>query len=278
MIKLNFEDCPYKCNNGKIFDYRLKKEIICPHCGDKRETLAKEGLVEDDLGQLQSLPRVLGIDNKYLQTRLVYDTVIPEGERVFLEDESVENQKEVIEDIYLGLSIGQLPSRSYCIGLGNKGRVDRLAYPLLAKAYISGVSVARFISCSEYNRLYINMSDEVEDFLDKDLVLVLIPDGASKADILSAKGLMQSRALKGKCTIFITTWVIEACSILLGFKEDESCFLATEVFVRYKSSKGKKSSYINRLTGVENGVYFEDNENRPSAGGNVTTINSLLDS
>ena len=260
MLKMSYDDCPNKCNNGEIFDYELKKFVKCPHCAEKRRQLAKEGMAEVDGGSLVTLPTILGINNKYLNTEFEYDALIPEGERIFLEDESIKRQKEVLEEIYLGLAVAELPDKSYCIGLGNKGRIERLAYPLLAKAYLSGLTVAKFISCGEYNRMCVNMAQEVEDYYNKDFVLMLIPDGASKADIASAKGLMQSRALKGKPTIFITTWVIEACSILLGYYGEETYFLANGLFVSYKVRKtGKKpSKYINQLTGVENEVYHEE--------------------
>lgn len=275
MVKIQFDDCPYKCTDGKLLDYHTAKFVDCPHCAGKREELAKEGLAEDESGELDSLPRLLGIDSRYLSSRFVYDSVIPEGERVFIEDESIKRQSDVLTEIYLGLGVGELPDRSYCIGLGNKGRIDKLAYPLLVKAYLSGLSVAKFISCIEYNRLYVAMSDEVESYLEKDLVMMLIPDGASKADILSAKGLMQSRALKGKPTIFVTTWIIEACSILLGYYSDETHFLASGVFVEYKVGKKKRSNYINQLTGVENELFVEE-EDEPKAGTNMINLADLL--
>lgn len=275
MVKTKFDDCPYKCTDGKLLDYQTAKFVDCPHCSEKRDELAKEGLAEDESGELDSLPRLLGIDSKYLSSRFVYDSVIPEGERVFIEDESIKRQSDVLTEIYLGLGVGELPDRSYCIGLGNKGRIDKLAYPLLVKAYLSGLSVAKFISCIEYNRLYVAMNDEVESYLEKDLVMMLIPDGASKADILSAKGLMQSRALKGKPTIFVTTWIIEACSILLGYYGDETHFLASGVFVEYKVGKKKRSNYINQLTGVENELFVEEDD-EPKAGTNMINLADLL--
>lgn len=275
MVKTKFDDCPYKCTDGKLLDYQTAKFVDCPHCSEKRDELAKEGLAEDESGELDSLPRLLGIDSKYLSSRFVYDSVIPEGERVFIEDESIKRQSDVLTEIYLGLGVGELPDRSYCIGLGNKGRIDKLAYPLLVKAYLSGLSVAKFISCIEYNRMYIAMNDDVESYLEKDLVMMLIPDGSSKADILSAKGLMQSRALKGKPTIFVTTWIIEACSILLGYYGDETHFLASGVFVEYKVGKKKRSNYINQLTGVENELFVEE-EDEPKAGTNMVNLADLL--
>ena len=275
MVRMQYEDCPYNCTNGQIMDFELRKLVPCPHCSEKRSELAKQGLAENEQGDIEPLHRLLGVNNRYLEAKFVYDGVVPESERLFLEDESVKRQKELLEEVYLGLTVGELPDRSYCFGLGNKGRIDRLAYPLLAKAYLSGLSVAKFISCSEYNRLYVAMSDEIEQYLDKDLVVMLIQDGASKADILSAKGLMQSRALKGKGTIFITTWSIEACSTLLGYFGEETYFLANGCFVEYKVSKKKKhSTYINQLTGVENEVHIDDESNTKRS--NMVSMQDLL--
>lgn len=277
MVKLKYDDCPFNCSNGKILDYDIHKLVSCPHCSSRREELAKDGLAENDAGDIEPLHRLLGVNNKYLEAKFVYDAVVPESERLFLEDESITRQKDLLEELYLGLSVGEKPDKSYCFGLGNKGRVDRLAYPLLAKAYLGGLSVARFISCAEYNRLYIAMSSEIEAFMEKDIVLMLIPDGSSKADILSAKGLMQNRALNGKGTIFITTWSIEACSILLGYFGEETYFLASGSFVEYKVGKKKKhSTYINQLTGVENEVYMDDEEVKSPHNNNMISMADLL--
>ena len=140
-----------------------------------------------------------------------------------------------------------------CFGISIKGNIDKFAYPMLAKAYLGGLSIGKFISCTEYNRLVYNMNDTVDEFYNCDFLMMLINDGSNLAEISSAKGLMQTRALKGKPTIFITTWTIEACSGLLGFSEDScSYFMAKPVFIKYKSSKGKSSHYINNLLGVEN--------------------------
>ena len=273
-MKLGFDDCPYHCNNGKLMDYNLMKLVPCPHCTEKRKELAKEGVVETDEGELKSLHDILGIKNKYLNAKFVYEAVIPDGERVFIEEDSLNRQKEVLEGIYSGLILGELPDRSYCIGLGIKGRIDRLAYPFLTKAYLAGLSVAKFISCSEYNRLCVNMSSEVEQYYEKDFVMMLIPDGASKVDIASAKGLMQVRALNGKPTVFVTSWVIEACSMLLGYYDDDTYFLASGVFCEYKHNKhSNKSPYIRQLTGVENSVYHEE---QPKNNSNMVSMADLL--
>ncbi len=250
-----FEDCPYNCNNGTILDRKLKKLVPCPYCSEKKKELANQGMAETVEGNIELLPTVLGVQNEYMKAVFSYDSTVPDGERLYIEKESIERQKKEAEELYLGYTVGQCPDRSYCFGLGNKGRVDRFVYPLLAKAYLAGLTVSKFISCTDYNRMLVNMSYELDEMYSNDVVIMLICDGSSKADIAAAKGLMQSRALKGKATIFVTTWSVEACSILLGFWNDPSLFMATAVFLEYKSSgKNKHSHYINQLTGVENKV------------------------
>ena len=252
IAKNHFEDCPYHCNDkGMLLDTIAGKMIPCPHCSTRKKELLREGYIESDEDVQVSVTEALGIKSEFLSTKFIYESVIPDGERVFFEEKSMEWQKEMAEELYLGLTVGTLPEESMCFGLAVKGRVDRFAFPMLAKAYMSGLVVSRLISCSEWYRMRLNLSDEVEEFLNSDFLIMLLDEGFTLAEIASAKGLMQSRALKGKPTIFVTTWTIEACSELLGFKEESSCFIAKPIFVKYKSGK-KHSRYINNLFGQEN--------------------------
>ncbi len=252
VAKNHFEDCPYGCNDkGMLLDTIAGKMIPCPHCSERKKALLKEGYIESDEDVKVSVPEAFGIKSEFLSTRFVYESVIPDGEKVFFEEDSMKWQKEVSEELYLGLTVGRLPEESLCFGLAVKGRVDVFAFPMLAKAYMSGLTVSRLVSCSEWYRMRLNLSDEVEGFLNSDFLIMLLDEGFTLAEIASAKGLMQSRALSGKPTIFVTTWTIEACSELLGFKEESSCFIAKPVFLKYRSGK-KHSRYINNLFGQEN--------------------------
>lgn len=262
LAKNHYDDCPYHCNDsGKILDTTLGQLIDCPFCSKRKKELLAKGYVESEDNNIVPLSTVLGIENPYLSTKFSYDSVVPDGELLFIEDESVEWQRSESQELYYALSIGQLPEISYCFGISVKGRIDRFAYPMLAKGYLNNLSVAPFISCTEYCRKVVNISEDLDLFLESDLVLMLINDGASLADISSAKGLMQARALKNRPTIFVSTWTIEACSGLLGYKDDTSLFLAKPVFLKYKSGKNSKhSGYINKLLGVENDMYTEESE------------------
>lgn len=256
---MGFDECPYHCSNGTLFDRKLKKRIPCPYCSEKKRDMVNNGEGLSEEGQLMQLSEILGVRNEYMKPVFDYSLIIPDGERLFMDKDSLEWQSEVANELYLSVSVGQIPEQSYCFGLGNKGRIDRFTYPILVKAYLGGLSVSKFISCTDYNRMLVNMSNELDSFYNSDFVMMLICDGSSKADIAAAKGLMQSRALRGKPTVFVTTWSIEACSILLGYRDDPSYFLAMGVFVEYLvSGKNKHSKYINQLTGVENAPALED--------------------
>lgn len=254
-IKRRFDECPYHCNdNGNILDTNQGKLIPCPYCSTKKQDMIKEGLVEVE-GEDFSLPlaKILGIENEFLNDRFVYSSIIPEAELLFIDEESVKKQSEIAENLYLNLAIGNVPSESLCFGISIKGSAEKFAYPMLAKAYTSGLSVCRFISCTEFNRISLDSNSDILDFYNADFVMMLINEGCLQADLASAKGLMQARALKGKPTVFVTTWTIESCSLFLGYWNNDSKSLATPVFVEYKSAKKKgHSHYINKIMGVDN--------------------------
>lgn len=276
LVKSHYEDCPYNCNSrGMLLDSSLGKLVPCPHCSKIKSEMLSQGYAEEEICEGKvPLNTLLNINSDYLSSKFVYESVVPDGERLFLEEESISWQKDMAEELYLGLSIGQLPETSQCYGISVKGALDVFTYPLLAKGYSANLSVAPCISCMEYCRKAYNLEEDLDLYLDSDLVIMIINDGASLADISSAKGLMQARGLRGRPTIFVTTWTIEACSGLLGFKDESSLFLAKPIFVQYKSGKNSKhSGYINNLLGVKNDIY---NENPTSSEEHGVSLSDLI--
>ena len=259
-LKNHFDDCPFGCNDsGKILDTATGDMVDCPYCSKlKKDLLVKGVVIEDESNNEVLLADILGIKSKYLSRKYVYESVIPEGERIFIEEDSLDYFKDESEKLYNLLSLGEMPSNSYCFGISIKGNVDKIAYPMLSVAYMNGLSVCKFITCSELLRLQLRGDDILDEFFKADVLIMMIGEGSTKGEISCAKGMMQSRALKGKSTIFLTTWTIEACSLLLGYSSGEdNLFLAKPVFVKYRNSK-KSSKYINQLTGVDNEQYNED--------------------
>ena len=259
-VKNHFEDCPFSCNaKGKILDTMTGNMVDCPHCSKlKKELLSKGMAIEEDTEDRLPLAEILGIKTKFLSKNYVFESVIPDDEKLFLEDESLEYLKDETEALYRSLSIGDVPENSYCFGISIKGRADKIAYPFLAISYLSSLSVGKFITCNEFARLQLKGDESLDEMYNTDILVMLLSEGSTKGELSAAKGLMQTRGLKGKPTIFITTWTIEACSLLLGYSSDtDNLLLAKPVFAKYKNS-GKSSMYINKLTGVENDRYDED--------------------
>lgn len=271
LAKNHFEECPYHCNdNGMLLDSNTGKLVPCPYCSKKKRKLLAEGYVETIEETSVPLNELLGIRSEYLSTKFVYEAIIPDGEKLFLTPESIEFQKKAAEELYLGLTVGQLPESSICFGISIKGRIDRFVYPMLAKAYLGNLSIGKFMSCTEFSRLSLDANNsDIDEMYKCDFLMMLLNDGATLADFASAKGLMQSRGIKGKPTIFVTTWTIEACSGLLGFQDEASYFMAKPEFLEYKKGKGKHSNYINNLKGVEN--------SRTSDSGPAVSLDELLD-
>ena len=255
-IKHHFDDCPYGCNvEGKILNPNDGKMVPCPHCSEIKRRLLEQGMaMEENTVQEVKLNTLLGVNSKYLSEVFVYDTLIPESELVFIETDSIEAQRRESEELYNAMVLGMKPEKSYCFGISIKGRLDRFVYPMLAKAYMNGLSVAKCISCSEFSRLQLRMNEDLDDYINSDITIMVINDGCTNGDIAAAKGLMQSRALRGNPTIFVSTWTIEACSALLGStRDDSSMFMAYPSFVCYKKGRGGRSSYINNILGERNG-------------------------
>lgn len=250
MAKSSFEDCPYHCNNGKILDRNRGIMVDCPHCSSKRSKIVEEGKIVSDEGSIEDLSKVLGLNVKNIKPMLDYSFLIADSEKVYLDRESMEAQENFVNSIRDNLVLGHKPQFSCCIGLGVKGRLDFLAYSILALSYKSGLTISKVLTPMDFSSMLFNSDrDELEEVSSSDILVCLIPEGITKSDLYSAKGLMQTRGIKGNPTIFITTWSIEACSRLLI--NEDSYMMAKPSFVKY-TSEGKKSKYIDRITGVSN--------------------------
>ena len=244
------------CDDGLIFNMASRKNEPCPICKKER----KETIKENEIKGESNLEEMLGFGDRVLNKEYEFESIISGVEKVFLDGKSLEHVEDELDRLY-GMIVNKEPVKeSICFGLGIKGNIERLAYPILVKAWESGYSVGRLISALEYNRMVNREDPEVEELLDKDIVMVWITDGCSSREIDSVKGFMQTRSIRGKGTILVTTWLIQACSGLLYAMGEPISGLAKPVFVSYKKSSNeeKESSYIQRLKGVENTSALEN--------------------
>lgn len=243
-VGLIFEDCPnYGCTRGKLFDLNINKWVRCPQCAEKVKKLTyKNGVVatlEDGRGvKLEvRLSDLLNIDPMHFDRYKRFDF-----DRLFsnagLINTNVKNRvKDIIEDVYNDLVLGRVPECSYCFGLGNSGNIEALVYPFLIKAFLVGLTIARFASTSvffDFEKSNYDGKKKFKQFMTADVCIVLLIPTISFVGVSQLKALMQERAIRGKSTIFVTTENEDCCSSLINYSYDVGTkFSATPVFVKY---------------------------------------------
>lgn len=248
-MKIRFEECPYNCNvNAQLFDKNLKKFISCPYCKEKRKDVANTLELETESGT-ESLHSIFGFKDEFLSPHYNFDSLISEAERALLLKESIPIVSDAIDELRSQLASGTLPRRSYCFGLGLKGYLDRLAFPLLVSAYKAGNSSGKFVSSRQYYSLY--MQDKnVQEYLDYDILFVLIASGSSYRELSCIKGLMESRAVVGLPTILVTNTSIDDCLLLLGSVKEPSLYLASPYFLERVKTANSHSYASDNLRGI----------------------------
>lgn len=242
----------HTCSNGKVYDHELRKMVICPVCKKSRKEEIKDN-IRGEVPPEERLEKRFGFEGQVLNVGYEFESVILDVEKPILEPQSLQEMEESLQYLISTYQSGELPGYSICYGLGIKGRMDRLIYPMMVKAHQQGLTVHRVLSLMEYSQLYQRADEELDDILKAQVVFVVVNEGCTNYDIAAGKGLMQSRSLKGLPTIFVTTWLIEACSALLSTVNDEELSLAKPVFVTYRqgySTNGEESNYIRNLKGI----------------------------
>lgn len=236
------EKCKYNCTNGRLFDTNTQSWVPCPECKDKKivELNTKDNIQNE----------LFGVDSGNLTGVFVLEAVIPKEELNFMEQKELDILSNEVKSLQSKLTLGKKIEKSYCFGVGVKGNITALVYPLQKSAYTAGLTVARLITALGLTQKILKQ-DFLDEYFSSDLCIVLVNEGCSKADVASCKGLMQERASRGLATIFVTTWSVEACSNLLGYQGDSNLFLASPYFIRYKYAD-RQSRYINDLYGVKN--------------------------
>ena len=249
-MQLHFNDCPHNCNaNGQLFDRGLKMMVNCPYCEQKRKELVRGGEVVSDKGETTSLHKELGFSDEYLSSYYNFDDLVSSYERPLLVESSlgiVDSEINALRGILLR---GDLPEKSYCFGLGRKGSVDRLAFPLLASAYEKGGHVGKFLASRVYYSLYMQDKD-LQEYYDLDLLVVLVNSGSSYRELMCVRGLMESRAVAGKSTIFVTNNDIDEVLLLLGSVDEPSLYLASPYFMERTKNVGNHSYASDNLRGT----------------------------
>lgn len=222
--------CPFHCDkNNRFFDPARGELIPCPSCVPKlKEQVKNSGTSKED----ENIKTEKGISCLYYN----WADVVSKVTLTRLEKDSVEDVKATIDILLSVLSdpTGVL-DRSYCIGVTEKGHPDRISGPLIAAAQIGGHNPSRLYFASDYQLLLRNdRYDELAEIQESPILVMQIEMGVPRSIILSIKGLLDKRAQKGLATIFVTTCMDTALSMILSWKGEVNKDSCEGHFLRYE--------------------------------------------
>ena len=222
--------CPFHCDkNNRFFDPARGELIPCPSCVPKlKEQVKNSGTSKED----ENLKTEKGISCLYYN----WADVVSKVTLTRLEKDSVEDVKATIDILLSVLSdpTGVL-DRSYCIGVTEKGHPDKISGPLIAAAQIGGHNPSRLYFASDYQLLLRNdRYDELAEIQESPILVMQIEMGVPRSIILSIKGLLDKRAQKGLATIFVTTCMDTALSMILSWKGEVNKDSCEGHFLRYE--------------------------------------------
>lgn len=240
--------CPFHCDkNYRFFDPVRGELIPCPSCVPKlKEQVKNSGTSKED----ENIKTEKGISCLYYN----WADVVSKVTLTRLEKDSVADVKATVDILLSVLSdpMGVL-DRSYCIGVTEKGHPDKISGPLIAAAQIGGHNPSRLYFASDYQLLLRNdRYDELAEIQESPILVMQIEMGVPRSIILSIKGLLDKRAQKGLATIFVTTCMDTALSMILSWKGEVNKDSCEGHFLRYEQVEKLPVSWYMR--GIREGT------------------------
>lgn len=219
---VTFPDCPYHCNQGKIFNPYKHTTTICPYCAEKRHAFlqqVKNSPKVDNRPKLQKEKNILerlNLKPNMFGTDFDLGHVISDEERKKMLPESYIEVRDMTKKLMDTVTLGEKVDDSMFFFFGPQGNIPNFVYPLLIKSYESGLSVAPLITGRNIVRLRSDITKEVadgiegiscfEDLLKPDICVVFLDRASSLSDFDGAHGLMECRAyFSDKPTIIVST-------------------------------------------------------------------------
>lgn len=243
-MKLSFEDCPYGCVDGKIFNSGLKRVEDCPYCAEKR----KKAVQEVSSTEEKNIFDELKINEYYRGLDYTFDNVlINEG---YLVEDSLKEVKDSLDLVYGNLSIGEIPNETLMYNLGGKANVFAFVYPFMLRAYKFGFSITPLLGNTDIVNAVYNLEHdytrEYTDYIERDLSVVLLSSGITYLGVRAVKGYVQDRAMRGKATIIFSQGVVEKHILnLVSETGNGGLHLARLISVRYvKGSEDREPAPV----------------------------------
>lgn len=224
--KANFV-CETCRDKGKVYSPELGCFVPCPECAKRRQ----------DEVQKTNFSTKMGMSAKNLSGELVLDAIFPDKDK-YMKD-SIEKEFTFIANLYSlykDSSFLEKPEfESACICLGETGRIELCALPIMQAAYESGYTVAKLISSRDLCAMQRKYDSSYGEVRYSDVVFIVMPDVIPFEQLSSCKSLMRERASLSLPTYFVTNAKREDCSLLLNRNYNEkgevkkSCWAATGV-------------------------------------------------
>lgn len=263
-----FENCPYFCNKGRLFDTRAKKWLPCPNCSDKLSEFAKGKIKESGKSALE----LLRLPETYQGLLFNVKDIISETTKKDLKASSLTLVEDSLSDLMHKADMGEVSDYSIMVNLGRKSREHIFIVPYLLRSMTSGLSVVpllKIYELEEYKaRFEINPLEDstrdwgtrYKDFLVASVCVVTIDAGVTPYGLNAVKGLMQLRALENKSTIIFTNAWGNSVRALCSEEGNREKYLATLISVEYENTFVKtESKYANKAPSLGiSGTSYED--------------------
>lgn len=266
--RVSFDDCPYNCQGGRIFNQATKSFVACPYCSQKRKEELSKAVVSDS-SDLGSVEKALNIPKSYWGTSFQFDNIFRSRDfRDIFTAQSLTSVKQQTDELINKVTLGELPDYSVAFNFGFRADIFGFIYPFLTKAYLGGLKTAPLVTGFTLSKLRLEAQtsfklDEVselmedyqrrdkkwgsrfEDYIDADICVVLLDAAATVADISSVRGLMMHRAIKGKATIIVVDCYIKLVKQLLTDLSSSKAFDTAYFATVHLSDNATKRLFIN---------------------------------
>ena len=266
--KISFEDCPYNCQGGKIFNQATRSFVACPYCSQKRKEELNNAVIADS-SDLGSVEKALNIPKSYWGTSFQFENIFRSKDfRDIFTSQSLTSVKQEADNLINKVTLAELPDYSVAFNFGFRADVFAFIYPFLTKAYISGLKTAPLVTgftlsklrleaqtsfkldevselMEEYQRKDKKWGSRFEDYIDADICVVLLDAAATIADISSVRGLMMHRAIKGKATVVVIDCYIRLVKQLLTDLNTSRSFDTAYFATVHLNKEALKKLFIN---------------------------------
>lgn len=208
---ISFEECPYKCIHGYIFDPYIHKRYLCKFCEEHRSKIASMSEAVKIDRDMKEILAESGIYN-YTPKQYSFDNVLGSIE---LKSKVNKEDLKVLEDKLKGLiqkaSCGEAPESSEILVLPRRSHPEEFLGTVFTRYYRAGRKVYRVLPVSELRESrYVGDCKLYNRIVKEEVLYVDMGVGYGLQDIDCVGSLLHDRARLNKATVIITNDYKEA--------------------------------------------------------------------